>query len=152
MGLDMYLFKGTYVRNECDTPHEDRNDFEIKQGGKIRKDIKPERICWIVEEVAYWRKFHALHAWFIHNCKNGVDDFQKSYVRRENLEKLLEILIQIQADNSKAPELLPCQDHCCSGSIGYDDAYFEHVNSTVTMLENILHEAKECYFEYHSIW
>ena len=57
----MYLYKKTYVQNWEHTSPEKRHTFEIKMGGEIRKDIKPERICYIVEQIAYWRKFNALH-------------------------------------------------------------------------------------------
>lgn len=53
MGLDMYLFKKTYVKNWDHTPREDRFHITVRRGGKAFPGIKKERMCYIVEEVAY---------------------------------------------------------------------------------------------------
>ena len=76
MGLDMYLYKKSYVQNWEHTPTENKHTISIKKGGKVRKDIKPERICYITEQIAYWRKFNALHGWFVNECASGVDECQ----------------------------------------------------------------------------
>ena len=68
----MYLYKKTYVQNWEHTSPEKKHTISIKKGGKVRKDIKPERICYITEQIAYWRKFNALHGWFIENCGGGL--------------------------------------------------------------------------------
>lgn len=44
----------------------------------------------IHEEVAYWRKFNALHKWFVDNIQGGVDDC--SYHREVTEENLKEII------------------------------------------------------------
>lgn len=44
----------------------------------------------IHEEVAYWRKFNALHKWFVDNIQDGVDDC--SYHREVTEENLKEII------------------------------------------------------------
>ena len=60
MGLDMYLHKKTYVKNWDHMKPEELHEITVKKGGKVRKDIKPDRINEVVEEVAYWRKANAI--------------------------------------------------------------------------------------------
>lgn len=44
-------------------------------------------------EFAYWRKFNALHAWFVKNCQNGVDQCQPSRrITKDDFQKLLQAL------------------------------------------------------------
>jgi hypothetical protein len=103
MGLDMYLYKKTYVKNWEHTAKELKHSFSVKIGGKVRKDIKPERIAYITEEVAYWRKFNALHGWFVEQCASGIDECQEIYIGREKMEELLKVLKQVSEllNNSK---------------------------------------------------
>jgi hypothetical protein len=96
MGLDMYLYKKTYVKNWNHTSPEAINYITIKQGGEERKDIKPERISYIIEEVGYWRKFNALHGWFVESCGNGEDSCQEIYVGEDKMKELLETLKNVQ--------------------------------------------------------
>lgn len=102
MGLDMYLYKKSYVKNWEHTPNERKHKVTVRMNGKVRKDIKPERISYIVKEVAYWRKFNALHAWFVKNCADGIDDCREVYVGTDQLKKLLENLKKIKASLDKS--------------------------------------------------
>lgn len=44
-------------------------------------------------EFAYWRKFNALHLWFVKNCQNGVDQCQPSRrITMDDFQKLLQVL------------------------------------------------------------
>lgn len=96
MGLDMYLYKKTYVKNWQHNPLEEQHTFEVKRGGQTRKDIKPERISYITEEVGYWRKFNALHGWFVNECGDGEDNCQEIYVGVDKMEELLGRLKKVQ--------------------------------------------------------
>lgn len=91
MGLDMNLYKRTYVKNWEHTKPEERLTINIKRGGKPETNIKPERINYIEEEIGYWRKANAIHKWFIDNCADeGQDDnCVPISVEREQLEQLL---------------------------------------------------------------
>ena len=93
MGLDMYLEKRTYVKNWEHMSSDELHKISIKQGGKVRKDIKIERISNIIEEVAYWRKANAIHKWFVDNVSGGSDDNGRDcYVSMEKLQELLKIV------------------------------------------------------------
>jgi hypothetical protein len=91
MGLDMYLTKQSYVKNWEHTSAENKHEITIKRGGNIRDDIKPNRICYITEDIGYWRKANQIHSWFVEHCQKGVDDCRRVSVGREQLEELLEI-------------------------------------------------------------
>jgi len=69
--------------------------ISVKLGNKIRKDIKPERITYITQEMGYWRKFNALHGWFITNCANGVDECQEIHVPIEKIKDVLAVLHEV---------------------------------------------------------
>src|SRR5262245_16374855 len=88
MGLDMYLSRRTYVKNWEHHKPEHRHEVTVKKGGKVRPDIKPERVAEIVEEIAYWRKANAIHAWFVRHVQSGEDDCKAYYVSRDDLRKL----------------------------------------------------------------
>lgn len=95
MGLDMYLNKKTYVQNWNHQNLEEQHKVIVHRGGKVRKDIKPERICNIEEHVAYWRKANAIHKWFVDNVQGGNDDCGNYYVEKEQLQTLLDLCKQV---------------------------------------------------------
>ena len=151
MGLDMYLYKHTYVQNWDHMSPERLHEITIKRNGKIREDIKPERIAYIVEVVGTWRKFNALHNWFVKECQGGVDECQTSRVPREKLELLLFNLKQIQANHDLAETYLPTVNGFFFGGTEYSEWYFNDVDRTIVILEDILKD-KESEYYYHSSW
>lgn len=161
MGLDMYLSKKTYVKNWRHMTPEELHKITVKKGGKTRKDIKPERISYIVEEVGYWRKFNALHNWFVQNCQGGVDECQESYVSQEKLKTLLESLKKVQSlkpkdgevtvNEEKLAEHLPTTSGPFFGGTEYDEYYFQEVDETVKLLEELVKD-DEGYYYYQASW
>lgn len=95
MGLDMYLYRKTYVKNWDHNPAEKRFEITVKQGGKPFKAINPERINYITEEVGYWRKANAIHRWFVENVQDGKDDCGEYYVSREQLTSLRDLCLRV---------------------------------------------------------
>ncbi len=166
MGLDMYLQKKTYVKNWSHQKPEEEHEITVKINGELRKDIKPERISYITEEVAYWRKFNALHGWFVENCAGGKDECQEIYVGEEGLEKVLVVLKQVsellqkskpvvkvlQDWNGKDFEVTTydCEDEVKDlfsptsgfffGSDEIDGYYKKEVEDTIEVIENLLKE------------
>jgi len=86
----MYLSKKHYIKNWDHMGPERRHQVSIRRGGKRVTAIKPERISYIVEEVACWRKANQIHRWFVENVQDGNDDCKEYYVSRENLKELLD--------------------------------------------------------------
>lgn len=169
MGLDMYLYKKTYVKNWEHHSPEEKHIVTVKKNGKTRKDIKPDRIVYVVEQVGYWRKFNALHSWFVQNCGNGVDDCKEMYVEEQKMIELLEILNKVKSllDKSKTvikqletyggekydhevyecenevKELLSPRQGFFFGSYDIDKWYKSDVESTIVLLEELLKENEE---------
>jgi hypothetical protein len=75
MGLDMYLYRRNYVSENYETK---KSQIELKINKPEKDDIFPitdtiktERVKYITEEIGYWRKFNALHQWFVENVQGG---------------------------------------------------------------------------------
>lgn len=169
MGLDMYLYKKTYIKNFGQEPPEKKHTISIKFGGKKRKDIKSDRISYVVEEVAYWRKFNALHGWIVENCADGLDNCQEIYIGEERLVELLSILKKVKSlidkskkvvkvekdwsDNEYEVEVFDCEDEVIQifsptpgfffGSYNIDDNYSSDVNETILIIEKLIKENEE---------
>ena len=152
MGLDMYLYKKNYIwQGEWIKP-EARQEVVVKKNGEIDNSIKPERVKYVVEEVGYWRKANQIHRWFVENVQSGTDDCGSYWVSRDKLEELLDLCKQIKEDNSKAEELLPSQSGFFFGGTEYDEWYYEDINNTIKILEEVLADDGGDDFEYSSSW
>lgn len=153
MGLDMYLYKDTYVgayfehRNVTGT-------VELMAGDEVIP-VNTKRISSIREQVAYWRKANAVHHWFVENCQDGVDECQHSSVSYDQLKELLGICETIKAHPERASELLPTQSGFFFGDTEYDEWYYEDIDLTIRQLSAIVEECKDerwPEFVYHSSW
>jgi len=139
MGLDMYLLKETYVwpahmAERGYTPN--TRDLELANC----QGVKKERVEKIVERVGYWRKANAIHRWFVENVQDGVDNCEKYYVEREQIEALLEVVLQVLDEPSRASELLPTQEGFFFGSVDYGVSYFDDLRHTQKICEDVLLE------------
>jgi hypothetical protein len=144
MGLDMYLYKKTYVQNWEHNPPEQQHQIEVKKNGVVREDIKPNRICYITEQVAYWRKFNALHGWFIEKCAGGVDECQDISVTEDEMELLLKTLKEVKdSDYALAKDLLPPTQGFFFGGDEIDEYYKEDVSETIETIEELLKENEQ---------
>jgi len=114
MGLDMYL---------------ERKSKNIKEDSEN---------AW--EEVMYWRKANQIRQWFAMNLEDGVENCHRSYVTKEDLERLLTDCNTVLNDHSKADELLPTSSGFFFGSTDYDEWYFKDLKETVKSLEKIIDE------------
>lgn len=180
MGLDMYLYKKTYVKNWNFMSKEEKHTITIKKGGKKVTTIKPERISEITEEVAYWRKFNALHNWFVQKLADGVDDCREIYVTPKDLKELLETLKEVKTaldkagkkvvsvhtgwkngkeiyedmevyDSTEVEKLLPTAEGFFFGGTEYDDYYYNDVCKTIELLEELLKEGAGDFY-YQASW
>ena len=180
MGLDMYLYKKSYVQNWDHHEPKEKHTITVKLGENIREDIKPERITFIVEEVGYWRKFNALHYWFVDNCQNGVDDGGEHYVSVNDLKELLDTLNQVKnlLDKSKlvskvltdrvgkeitvecyecedeVRNILPPKDGFFFGGTEIDQYYKDSIDRSIDIIQELINESDKysCEFHYHASW
>jgi len=152
MGLDMSLYRKTRVSNYSHTPEDKKFSVTVTKGGKLAS-IKPERVSYITEEVMYWRKANAIHAWFVRNVQEGVDDCKDYYVSESNLKELLSLCREVAADHTKAEALLPTQSGFFFGGTEYDEGYFQDIDDTIKSIEGLLKEDNEdSHFLYSSSW
>lgn len=150
MGLDMYLYGKTYVKNYNFTKEEKKYDINITQNGNIVYDIKKERIIYIIEELGYWRKANQIHNFFVENCQEGIDNCKESYVSKENIKDLLNRCNKILENPKLGKELLFTVQGFFFGNDVYDQYYLEDIKYTKELMEECLLSSKEIY--YQSSW
>lgn len=152
MGLDMYLHRKAYVKNWDFMSPEELHQIEVKLNNEPHPFIQPKKICYITEEVGYWRKANAIHQWFVENCQDGVDDCKEYDVSHEQLEELLNLCKLAlehrpkdgdeEIDDITPESLLPTQSGFFFGSTDYDDYYFEDIENTINILEPLVADNK----------
>ena len=149
----MYLYKKHYVKNWDWMADHEKHTISLKKGKKKLDHIKPDRVCSVVEEVMYWRKFNALHKWFVDNVQEGVDDCKESFVDESDLKMLLETLTYVLENKDSAETILPTAQGFFFGSDDIDEYYWEEVKSTIIQLKDLLEEDnKGASFYYRSSW
>ena len=146
MGLDMYLYAERYL-SEYDTEDAeilDRIQNLLPEMGKIRT---------VASEVGYWRKANQIHNWFVRNVQGGEDDCRRYYVAEDQLRELLDLVEQVLADRTQAEELLPNAVGFFFGSQAYDDFYFQDLEHTRSILNEVLSmDRKKLDIFYRSSW
>jgi hypothetical protein len=181
MGLDMYMSKKTYVKQWSHNKPEEQFNVEVKKGGEPFNKIKTDRVSYVVEEVSYWRKFNALHNWFVNECGDGEDNCQEIYIG-EKLPELLETLhkvkevyenspkkkvqvesgwsngeksfveVEVPEDTDTLDELFPTSSGFFFGGTEYDEYYIEQVNETIELIEGLLKEDENGDYYYQASW
>lgn len=153
MGLDMYLEAEQYL---WDFGEEAEKTNAVRAAIAGAMGETPGKVKSLVTEAAYWRKANAIHAWFVENVQGGVDECQRSYVDRSQLDELVVLCKSIIANPESGDELLPTQGGFFFGSTEYDEGYMEDLKDTVKMLEPLLDEEKFpsrlWEFHYQSSW
>lgn len=104
-------------------------DMYLGSRNKIEKNI-------VNDEIAYWRKFNALHSWFVENVQDNVDDCGLYPISRGELVDLISLLERVR--DEKNTSLLPTKSGFFFGSTEYDESYWEDVSLSIDKLKNIL--------------
>ena len=104
-------------------------------------------------EIAYWRKFNALHGWFVKNLQDGVDECQQSRrITREDLEQIIYILKSVKEAPLTAQVLLPPTSGFFFGSGEYDKWFMQDVHESIEKFEKMLDIVEEEHLYYRSSW
>ena len=150
MGLDMYLSARKYVSDFGFKPEDTKLNASIKESLGFAPDEFGH--IYVEMEVAYWRKANQIHAWFVDNVQNGVDDCGDYSVSRDNIIKLVELCDK--AIDNKDTTLLQPKSGFFFGSTEVDEYYWEELKRTKDVLNQILNDKRldECNFEYHASW
>ena len=133
MGLDMYLSARRHIN--------DYNEKDVPVAAAITAAIpglEAFKVSGVRVEIGYWRKANAIHRWFVENVQDGRDDCQESWVDREDLEELLELVKTVEANPEQAEELLPATSGFFFGSTEYDEGYRDDLCLTRKILEQAL--------------
>ena len=137
MGLDMYLSAERYLW----TYPEDGPDAQVSQ---TIKNMMPElantefKVNCITANVGYWRKANQIHNWFVKNVQNGVDECKPHNVSYDQLIDLRDTCQKVLDDNTLAETLLPTDAGFFFGSTDYDEWYFQDVEHTAEVINNVL--------------
>jgi hypothetical protein len=154
MGLDMYLYKKTWVNNSDFYEAEHRAKIMMTKGG-IEYDTS--KIRYIVEEIGYWRKANAIHRWFVYNVQGGNDDCVEYRVTLEKLDELNSlckaVLKEIETGETQLAEAeLPTQSGFFFGDTSYDEWYKNDLKNTIAILDRLTEDDKWCTITYSSSW
>lgn len=156
MGLDQYLYKKTYVKRWAHMNEEELYTVDVLKGGNRVEHINPEKVAYVVEEVAYWRKANQIHKWFVDNIQEGVDNCGEYWVSVDALKELVDkckkALENRNVDTAEAE--LPTQGGFLFGDTSYSDYYYDDLERTVEMLQPLIdNEGRgDVDFYYHSSW
>jgi hypothetical protein len=157
MGLDMYLSASKYVGN---WDHSNKKETEAYK--KISKAIGLDGFTCegspsmtIDVTVAYWRKANSIHQWFVNNVQDNVDNCEKHYVSREELESLLRDCKAVIESKDKGDEkkiamaTLPPQQGFFFGSTEIDEGYYMDIENTIDQVQAVLNNPKLENFDFY---
>lgn len=137
MGLDQYLTA-------------DRFYWSHEAPGPEATPLFPTQTVTV--KAAYWRKSNQIHHWFVTNVQEGVDECQRTYISREQLQTLIEVCKEVLADHVKALMLLPPR-YGFFGSTDFDEWYFKELENTVEQLTKALELPETKWdFYYQASW
>jgi hypothetical protein len=151
MGLDMYLNKKIYIGAN----YEHRNvtgTVDIYIHNK-KVNIELNKISYIIEDIAYWRKANQIHNWFVSNVQNNNDDCGEYRVTIDQLKELLETCGKVLDNKKLAKTLLPTVSGFFFGDTEYNPDYYSDLEYTIEQLDKVLnnHDENADYY-YHSSW
>jgi hypothetical protein len=141
MGLDMYLTAERYLWSI--TPEDEAKANAIaKLFPELELDDKlDQRVKTVNVQIGYWRKANQIHSWFVRNIQEGKDDCERYYVSADKLQILLvtvDTILDSKDREATAKELLEPVGGFFFGSTDIDEYYFQDLEKTKKMLENIL--------------
>jgi hypothetical protein len=150
MGLDMYLEKEIYIGAEYEHRQVEGTIFITLAGKKVDVDFK--KVSKIVERVGYWRKANAIHAWFVENVQQGVDDCNRYYVHSGDLKRLWEVCHELLKTKSEeeAKQKLPPQEGFFFGGTSINEYYWQDLEETVKIIDSLDLDDGDYY--YQSSW
>lgn len=144
MGLDISLYR--LIAGEV-----------VIENGVLVDEIYNEETCeWVtinevtLEEVAYFRKHNHLIPFFY----EGRENCETVQLKREDLERYIEVAKEVIEDNSKAVDLLPTQAGFFYGSTKYNSRYFEFecLSYEIRKFQEVLDEYKDEFFYFIAWW
>lgn len=155
MGLDMYLYRVPKVdsiqelkelNDQINTLNEQGIGNTLNTIANEKGFIYPVNVHfdkytkkWALgssRSDCYWRKFNALHNWFVQNIQNGVDKCEEHLLSEDKVKELLELLESLIPENCQ--EKLPTKSGFFFGTDDYDEYYWKDVKDTIVMMKYLL--------------
>ena len=161
MGLDMYLRANKYISRH-DWSRDENGDIQDSSNPLFKEIVERLEMSDVIDSsgfagitvdlpMGYWRKSNMIHHWFVNTLANGVDECQPIFVKREDLEALKELCIEVIANPTDAEALLPTGSGFFFGSTSYDEYYFGDLSDTIGIINRCLATDLD-YFEYQASW
>lgn len=130
-------------------------DFSIESYVDIEK-WKEDKEGWghiisLEIRAGYWRKFNALHKWFVDNVQDGVDDCGMYIVTDDHFKKLQSDLSQLTKAN--ANDIMPTQSGFFFGNTEIDEYYWNNIERLKNFVGYILsQDFHGTMYVYQSSW
>jgi len=158
MGLDMFIYKvkktDHTIKELSDLnidPKEDDPAFAEFLPLHTPFDTMPDYKS-IFKQVAYWRKFNALHQWFVTHVQLGIDNCGLYELDQDVLRSCHDVLEE--AFYKKNHYILPPTQGFFWGSTEIDDYYWNNVEESIQTISHLIDDtdwATERLF-YQSSW
>jgi len=146
MGLDMYLSEERYFSNY---DHAEEKERARAHSVALAAGFDPALLdrngsVTAAVNIAYWRKAHWLHEWFVNNIQNGEDNCGSHSVELEHLKEILDgcraiMVFRATASIADAEECMndsfPCQ-------YPHGEWIWESVQDTIDQLQLIVDRAE----------
>jgi len=158
VGLDQYLSKREYVSGFSLSQEKAKYDAIVEIMGWGDDVTQDSPSMYVSATVAYWRKANAIHAWFVRECADGVDECQPIPVSQEKLEELLAIANKAAKDYDEgrlgeAASILVPTSGCFFGSTEVDEWFRADLGLTISQISKALSNAGEyAEFTYQASW
>ena len=134
--------------------------FHTSDTGSAHVRVRPDGTIDVQVACCYWRKANSVHAWFVDNCQNGIDECQYSdpisYEQLAHLVALAKEDITNIASGQVTNLQLPPRSGSFFGSTEVGEWLIEDLKHTVQRIEEVVRIAIEhpapIQFRYHSSW
>jgi len=142
MGLDMYLKRTNRTNHTTEELEAIDHEFITPEKAEaapflpLREYEYSNGFYTIFHEVAYWRKFNALHNWFVERVQGGVDECQLSEIDDDTLIALIDDLRAVS--KGEVIEDLEPVSGFFFGSTDKDEYYLKQINHALDTFEEIL--------------
>jgi hypothetical protein len=137
----MYLFKTKKTNhsvkelNALDRYDLSPDDEDIKEFLPLYESKYEDGRYSIFKEISYWRKFNALHSWFVTNVQIGVDDCGSYEVSQDHIDDLLLTLENTLAYRDPT-DMMPVSGFFFGSTI-VDEYYWQNMEDTYDKIYNI---------------
>jgi len=157
MGLDMYIKRVKRTDHTVKFLEAVDNEENLKPESEAAQPFLPlykydfGEYYSIFHEACYWRKFNALHNWFVVNIQDGVDDCGSYEIQIENLNDCINTLKEVA--KTKNHKLLEPKSGFFFGPTAIDDYYWQSIDNAIDQLEKLRDfDWNDNRFFYRSSW